>query len=96
MRVTEGHHGGIEGRARAVWMRDRRDRIATTGFSRMSDRQGGRVGDWVAEERQDDHDVSFCPAGVVMPFWSDNNILFSGEPFRVALALAFTRTNAER
>ena len=36
VRVGEGH-GGIKG-ARVVWMGNR-DRIATTGFSKMSDRQ---------------------------------------------------------
>jgi coronin-1B/1C/6 len=42
VRVTEGH-GGIKG-ARVVWMGvllGDRNRIATTGFSRMSDRQVG-------------------------------------------------------
>ncbi|KZT38990.1 microtubule binding protein [Sistotremastrum suecicum HHB10207 ss-3] len=71
VRVGEGH-GGIKG-ARVTWMGER-DKIATTGFSRMSERQ---VGIWetgsLANERTLNVDQS---AGVVMPFWSDNNILF--------------------
>ena len=80
VRVTEGH-GGIKG-ARVVWMGDR-DRIATTGFSRMSDRQ---VGVWEIGALKNVKTITLDQsAGVVMPFWSDNNILFLGEPFRVAL-----------
>jgi coronin-1B/1C/6 len=79
VRVTEGH-GGIKG-ARVVWMGDR-DRIATTGFSRMSDRQ---VGVWELGALKNVKTITLDQsAGVVMPFWSDNNILFLGEPFRVA------------
>ncbi|KAJ7464421.1 microtubule binding protein [Mycena latifolia] len=71
VRITDGH-GGIKG-ARVVWMGGH-DRIATTGFSRMSDRQVsvwetgglGNVKTLVLDQS----------AGVVMPFWSDNNILF--------------------
>ena len=76
VRVTEGH-GGIKG-ARVVWMGDR-DRIATTGFSRMSDRQ---VGVWETGALKNLKTISLDQsAGVVMPFWSDNNILFLGEHF---------------
>ncbi|THH16850.1 hypothetical protein EW146_g3851 [Bondarzewia mesenterica] len=71
VRTVEAH-GGIKG-ARVVWMGDR-DRIATTGFSRMSDRQ---VGIWetggLTNIKTTMLDQS---AGVMMPFWSDNNILF--------------------
>ncbi|KAI6041861.1 microtubule binding protein [Pisolithus marmoratus] len=71
VRITDGH-GGIKG-ARVVWMGDG-DRIATTGFSKMSDRQ---VGIWetggLANVKTITLDQS---AGVVMPFWSDNGILF--------------------
>jgi coronin-1B/1C/6 len=81
VRITEGH-GGIKG-ARVVWMGDR-DRIATTGFSRMSDRQ---VGVWELGALKNVKTITLDQsAGVVMPFWSDNNILFLGEPFRVALS----------
>ncbi|KAG8930273.1 Coronin-like protein crn1 [Tulasnella sp. 419] len=71
VRVGDGH-GGIKG-ARVTWMGDL-DRIATTGFSRMSDRQvciwetGG-----LSSVKTLNIDQS---AGVIMPFWSDNNILF--------------------
>jgi len=71
VRVTEGH-GGIKG-ARVVWMGDK-NCFATTGFSRMSDRQlgiwdaGGLTGLKMTTLDQ--------TSGVVMPFWSDNNILF--------------------
>ncbi|KAH9964309.1 microtubule binding protein [Russula compacta] len=71
VRVGEGH-GGIKG-ARVVWMGDR-DRIATTGFSRMSDRQ---VGVWETGGLKSLKTITLDQsAGVVMPFWSDNNILF--------------------
>ncbi|KIK54070.1 hypothetical protein GYMLUDRAFT_49018 [Collybiopsis luxurians FD-317 M1] len=71
VRINDGH-GGIKG-ARAVWMGDL-DRIATTGFSKMSDRQ---VAIWetggLGNLKTTTIDQS---SGVVMPFWSDNNILF--------------------
>ncbi|KAJ7210397.1 microtubule binding protein [Mycena pura] len=71
VRVGDGH-GGIKG-SRAVWMGEH-DRIATTGFSKMSDRQLavwetgglGNIKSIVLDQS----------AGVIMPFWSDNNILF--------------------
>ena len=50
------------------------DRIATTGFSKMSDRQ---IGLWdtgsLSSVKMTMIDQS---SGVMMPFWSDNNILF--------------------
>ncbi|KAE9383891.1 DUF1900-domain-containing protein [Gymnopus androsaceus JB14] len=74
VRVTDGH-GGIKG-ARVVWMGEH-DRIATTGFSKMSERQ---VAIW---ETGSLANVKTLPidqsSGVMMPFWSDNNILFLGE-----------------
>ncbi|TFY62268.1 hypothetical protein EVG20_g6764 [Dentipellis fragilis] len=71
VRITEGH-GGIKG-ARVVWMGDK-DRIATTGFSRMSDRQ---VSIWETGGLGNVKTITVDQsAGVVMPFWSDNNILF--------------------
>ncbi|KAG7089706.1 hypothetical protein E1B28_011361 [Marasmius oreades] len=70
--VADGH-GGIKG-ARVVWMGES-DRLATTGFSKMSERQ---VGLWdvvgglkIMKMTSVDHS-----AGVLMPFWSDNGILF--------------------
>ncbi|THH03797.1 hypothetical protein EW145_g6000 [Phellinidium pouzarii] len=69
--VTDGH-GGIKG-ARVVWMGNQ-DRLATTGFSKMSDRQ---VGLWdtgsFKNVKMANVDQS---SGVLMPFYSDNNILF--------------------
>ncbi|KAH9930195.1 uncharacterized protein B0H18DRAFT_993591 [Fomitopsis serialis] len=58
--------------ARVVWMGER-DNIATTGFSKMSDRQvaiweTGGLGN-VKTTRLDQ------ASGTLMPFWSDNNIL---------------------
>ncbi|KZT59066.1 putative CRN1-a coronin [Calocera cornea HHB12733] len=71
VRSADGHPG-VKG-ARVAWMGDM-DRFATTGFSRMSDRQ---VGVWDAgslkSEKMTTVDQS---SGVLMPFWSDNNILF--------------------
>lgn len=72
VRVTDGH-GGIKG-SRVVWLGDR-DRIATTGFSKMSDRQlslwetGG-----LTNLETESLDTS---AGVVMPYFAEgNNVLF--------------------
>lgn len=74
VRVADGH-SGIKG-SRIVWMGDR-DRIATTGFSKMSDRQ---VSVWetgsLANITTTNIDQS---AGTVMPFWNDNGILFLGK-----------------
>ncbi|KAI5116932.1 hypothetical protein M0805_005565 [Coniferiporia weirii] len=71
VRVADGH-GGIKG-ARVVWMGNQ-DRLATTGFSKMSDRQ---VGLWetgaLKNVKMTTVDQS---SGVLMPFYSDNNILF--------------------
>ena len=74
IRIGEGH-GGIKG-ARVTWMGET-DTIATTGFSRMSDRQ---VGVWEIGSLSNVKTISLDQSsGVVMPFWSDNNILFLGE-----------------
>ncbi|KAF7311164.1 Coronin [Mycena kentingensis (nom. inval.)] len=71
VRVTDGH-GGIKG-SRVVWM-GTNDRLATTGFSKMSDRQ---VGVWDAGSLSQLKMLSIDQsAGVLMPFWSDNNVLF--------------------
>ncbi|KAI6099428.1 microtubule binding protein [Pisolithus croceorrhizus] len=71
VRVTDGH-GGIKG-ARVIWMGDG-DRIATTGFSKMSDRQ---VVIWETGGLGSVKTLTLDQsAGVVMPFWSDNGILF--------------------
>ncbi|KZT68697.1 DUF1900-domain-containing protein [Daedalea quercina L-15889] len=71
VRVSEGH-GGIKA-ARVVWMGER-DNIATTGFSKMSDRQ---VAIWetggLSNVKMTTIDQT---SGTLMPFWSDNNILF--------------------
>ncbi|KAH8111781.1 DUF1900-domain-containing protein [Phellopilus nigrolimitatus] len=71
VRVSDGH-GGIKG-ARVVWMGNQ-DRLATTGFSKMSDRQ---VGLWEAGELRNIKMTTIDQSsGVLMPFYSDNNILF--------------------
>ena len=71
IRVADGH-GGIKG-ARVTWMGDH-DRIATTGFSKMSDRQ---TGIWETGGFTNVKMVSIDQsAGVIMPFFTDNNILF--------------------
>ncbi|CDR98933.1 probable CRN1-a coronin, that promotes actin polymerization and crosslinking to microtubules [Sporisorium scitamineum] len=67
-------HGGIKG-ARVVWCGDK-DRAITTGFSKMSDRQ---MFLWDTNNlasgplKQVTLDTS---SGIIMPFWSDNNIVF--------------------
>jgi len=71
VRVTDGH-SGIKG-SRIVWLGDK-DRIATTGFSKMSDRQ---LSLWETGSLENLKTISIDQsAGVMMPFWSDNNILF--------------------
>lgn len=61
--------------ARVVWMGDK-DNIATTGFSKMSDRQ---VGIWETGSLNNLKMTTIDQtSGVLMPFWSDNNILFLG------------------
>ncbi|PIL27983.1 hypothetical protein GSI_09927 [Ganoderma sinense ZZ0214-1] len=71
VRVGEGH-GGIKG-ARAVWMGDK-DRIAMTGFSKMSDRQ---VALWETGGLGNVKTITIDQtSGVLMPFWTDNNILY--------------------
>ena len=76
VRITDGH-GGIKG-ARVAWMGDS-DKFATTGFSKMSDRQ---VSIWEAGGLGNVKTITLDQsAGVIMPFWSDNNILFLGESF---------------
>jgi coronin-1B/1C/6 len=52
------------------------DRIATTGFSKMSDRQ---VSIWETGSLNNVKTTMIDQSsGVIMPFWSDNNILFLG------------------
>ncbi|KAG6818437.1 hypothetical protein H0H93_004988 [Arthromyces matolae] len=71
VRVVDGH-GGIKG-SRVTWMGDL-DKIATTGFSKMSDRQ---VAVWETGGLGNVKTITLDQSsGVVMPFWSDNNILF--------------------
>ncbi|ORX34981.1 hypothetical protein BD324DRAFT_633486 [Kockovaella imperatae] len=72
VRITDGH-SGVKG-SRVVWLGDR-DRIATTGFSRMSDRE---VSVWdtgsLNNLKTDSIDTS---SGVLMPFFLEgNDILF--------------------
>ena len=74
VRVGDGH-GGIKG-ARVIWMGDS-DRLATTGFSRMSERQ---VGVWDASSVKSIKITGIDQSsGVLMPFYSDNGILFLGK-----------------
>ncbi|KAF8959637.1 microtubule binding protein [Flammula alnicola] len=71
VRINDGH-SGIKG-SRVAWMGDL-DKIATTGFSKMSDRQ---VAIWEVGGLSNVKTISLDQsAGVVMPFWTDNNILF--------------------
>ncbi len=53
-----------------------KDTLATTGFSRMSDRQ---IGIWETGSLKNIKMTTVDQSsGVLMPFWSDNNILFVG------------------
>ncbi|KAK1921449.1 microtubule binding protein [Papiliotrema laurentii] len=72
VRIADGH-SGVKG-SRVVWLGDR-DRIATTGFSKMSDRQ---VGLWDTSSLTSLELNSLdSSAGVLMPFFAEgNDILF--------------------
>ncbi|GMK54204.1 hypothetical protein CspeluHIS016_0107900 [Cutaneotrichosporon spelunceum] len=72
VRVAEGH-GGIKG-SRVVWLGDR-DRLATTGFSRMSDRQ---LMLWeTAGLTQLQTESLDSSAGIIIPYFADgNDVLF--------------------
>lgn len=73
VRIADGH-GGIKG-SRLAWMGEL-DRFATTGFSKMSDRQ---LSIWETGSLTSVKTITLDQsAGVIMPFWSDNNILFLG------------------
>ena len=55
-----------------------KDRLATTGFSKMSDRQ---VALWETGSLGNVKTITIDQtSGVLMPFWTDNNILFLGTP----------------
>ena len=70
-----------------VWMGDR-DRIATTGFSKMSDRQ---VAIWDTGDLSNVKTITIDQtSGVLMPFWTDNNILFLGTPTPAVLSYYVT------
>ncbi|WWC85478.1 uncharacterized protein L201_000342 [Kwoniella dendrophila CBS 6074] len=72
VRITDGHPG-VKG-SRIVWLGDR-DRIATTGFSRMSDRQ---VSLWDTAGLTNLETTSLdSSAGIIMPFFAEgNDVLF--------------------
>ncbi|KAF8677345.1 coronin [Rhizoctonia solani] len=71
VRIGDGH-AGIKG-ARVVWLGGH-DRIATTGFSKISGRQ---LALWDTSSLANIKTVSIDQSsGVIMPFWSDNNVLF--------------------
>lgn len=63
-----GHSGAKN--SRAVWMGEH-DRIATTGFSRMSDRQLGLWDPRGASEPLGGFQILDSISGVCMPFWDD-------------------------
>ncbi|MCJ1388766.1 Coronin-like protein crn1 [Xylographa bjoerkii] len=67
--VVPGHAGAKN--SRAVWMGEH-DRVATTGFSKMSDRQ---LGLWDIRNPQEPiggFDMLDSISGVCMPFWDDS------------------------
>ncbi|MCJ1246102.1 Coronin-like protein crn1 [Trapelia coarctata] len=67
--VGPGHAGAKN--SRAVWMGEH-DRIATTGFSKMSDRQLGLWDIRSAQEPIGGFDMLDSMSGVCMPFWDDS------------------------
>lgn len=52
------------------------DRIATTGFSKLSDRQVFLWDSGSLEKPVKQLNIDASSAGTLMPFWSDNNLLF--------------------
>ncbi|OMP83557.1 Coronin-like protein crn1 [Diplodia seriata] len=69
-----GHNGAKN--SRAVWMGEH-DRIATTGFSKMSDRQLGLWDIRAAREPLNGFEILDSISGVCMPFWDDGtNMLY--------------------
>ncbi|KDN41079.1 putative CRN1 [Tilletiaria anomala UBC 951] len=72
VQVAESH-GGIKG-ARVVWCGSL-DRIITTGFSKMSDRQLF-LWDSTNLSKPLKSITLDSSSGIIMPFWSDNNICF--------------------
>lgn len=65
---VQGHTGAKN--SRAVWMGEH-DRIATTGFSRMSDRQLGLWDPRAPNEPLGGFQLLDSISGVCMPFWDD-------------------------
>ena len=65
---TPGHSGAKN--SRAVWMGEH-DRIATTGFSKMSDRQLGLWDIRAPREPLDGFQILDQISGVCMPFWDE-------------------------
>ena len=65
---TFGHSGAKN--SRAVWLGEL-DRVATTGFSKMSDRQVGLWDIRAAREPLDGFQMLDQISGVCMPFWDD-------------------------
>lgn len=65
---VQGHNGAKS--SRAVWMGEH-DRIATTGFSKMSDRQLGLWDVRAPREPMNGFQVLDSISGVCMPFWDD-------------------------
>ena len=66
--VGPGHAGAKS--SRAVWMGEH-DRVATTGFSKMSDRQLGLWDIRNANAPLNGFDMLDSISGVCMPFWDD-------------------------
>ena len=65
-----------------------KDRLATTGFSKMSDRQ---VALWETGSLGNVKTITIDQtSGVLMPFWTDNNILFLGTPTPAVLSYYIT------
>ncbi|OJJ31606.1 hypothetical protein ASPWEDRAFT_45566 [Aspergillus wentii DTO 134E9] len=67
---TQGHSGAKN--SRSVWLGER-DRIATTGFSKMSDRQLALWDIRAPREPMDGFKTLDSISGVCMPFWDDSS-----------------------
>ena len=71
---TPGHSGAKN--SRVVWMGEH-DRVATTGFSKMSDRQLGLWDIRAAREPLNGFEILDQISGVCMPFWDEGtNVLY--------------------
>lgn len=87
--VVPGHQGAKN--SRVTWMGEH-DRVATTGFSKMSDRQLGLWDIRDPKEPVGGFQMLDAISGVCMPFWDDGTqcLYLAGKGYAVSLLLRFS------